>query len=102
MANTTRKQPEPNTTIGDILREVMSEHGMTQAKLAEEMGYTTQSAVAERLRGDVRTSIVVKMLEMMGCELIVRDKVNQSKEWKVKELDATPVRDERPRRKKAV
>lgn len=88
----TKKHPEQNTTMGDILKEAMRSRGMSQAKLAEAIGYKTQSAVAERLRGDIQASIAVKMLDLMGYDLVVRDRSGEH-EWVVEKIP-TPVSDD--------
>lgn len=86
MADTKRKQPEPNTTIGSIIKEATYEKGMMQSKLAEALGYKAQSGLSERLRGDMRVSVVIRILDALGYELVVRDKGDAAREWVVKEL----------------
>ena len=58
-----------------ILREVMTDCGWTQAVLAEKMGYASQSAVANRISGgNVKVDTFVKLLDCMGYEVVVRSK----------------------------
>lgn len=77
-------------TEKDIIREAMKSIGWTQDTLAEQMGYKTQSAVANRLSGaSMRVDTFVKFLEVMGYEVVVRSKspqVNKNK-WVVRDED---------------
>jgi len=58
-----------------IVKEVMSECGWTQAVLAEQLGYSSQSAVANRMAGkSMRVDTFVRFLDTMGFEVIVRSK----------------------------
>lgn len=65
--------------------EIMKLRGYTYARLAEKLGYKTASGVSERLRGtkDLRVDTMVKFLEQMDCELIIRSTTKDKMEWKV-------------------
>ena len=69
-----RKQPEQITTISSIIKDIIKEKGISQADLAQMLGYNTQSAVSERLRGDIRISKAIRMLNSIGCDLVVVDR----------------------------
>lgn len=56
---------------GEIIRTLIKEAGMTQERLASAMGYKSQSAVAERLKKDMRVSVFSKMCEMLGYEIYI-------------------------------
>lgn len=86
MVNERKKTTEINTTIGDVLRGVLSKEGFSQDKIAKAIGYKTQSGIAERLRGNPRVDIVMKILDYFGYELIVRSPDGQ--EWRVETLNA--------------
>ena len=68
-----------------IVAEVMKKRGFTNAALAEKLKYPTPSGVSERLRGkqDMRVDTLVKFLEAMDCEVIIRSKLNDKLEWKI-------------------
>lgn len=69
-----------------IIEEAMKTCGWTQKTLAEKMGYTAQSCVASRLRGNsMRVDTFIKMLSLMGYKLIVESNsptANKNK-WEV-------------------
>ena len=69
----------------DIVKEIMGLRKWSQAKLAAEAGYKRQSNVTGILNryDSLNVSNLVKMVEAMGCEVIVRDKMGSGKEWKV-------------------
>lgn len=70
----------------EIVREVMAIRKWSQKKLAEESGFNSQSNVTGLLNNNkngIRIDNLVKMLNAMGCEVIVRDKMGSGKEWKV-------------------
>lgn len=73
----------------DIVREVMGIRKWSQADLARESGFKSQSNITGLLNNNkngIRIDNLVKMLNAMGCEVIVRDKMGSGKEWKV-EMD---------------
>lgn len=73
----------------DIVREVMGIRKWSQADLAREAGFKSQSNITGLLNNNkngIRIDNLVKMLNAMGCEVIVRDKMGSGKEWKV-EMD---------------
>lgn len=73
-------------TEKEVVREVMAMRGWSQAKLAEEGKLGTQSNITGLLNNNkngVRVDKLFAMLNAMGCELIVRDKMGSGKEWKI-------------------
>lgn len=56
---------------GEIIRKIIKDCGFTQARLAMLMGYKGQSAVAERLKKDMRVSVFAKMCDMLGYEIYI-------------------------------
>lgn len=69
----------------DIIREIMENRRWSRQRLAEEIGCKRASNIGTYLdRGaNIRIDNLVKMAEAMGCEVIVRDKMGDRKEWKV-------------------
>jgi antitoxin component HigA of HigAB toxin-antitoxin module len=56
------------------IRAVMSSDGITQANLAERLGYKTQSGVSNALSREngMRVDVFVKMMNAMGYDVVVR------------------------------
>lgn len=69
----------------EIIREVSAMRGWTQSMLAKEAGYSGQSAIGNMMArtSGMRIDNMVKLVEAMGCELVVRDKMGSKKEWRV-------------------
>ena len=67
----------------EIVNEIMKQKGVTRAALAERLGYAHPSGVSERLRGlqDMRADTLAKFLDALDCELVVRSKSGDGKEW---------------------
>lgn len=70
-----------------IVAEVMNMRGVTQKLLAEKLGYTTVTGVANRLNGkttkDMNVSTLVQFLSLMDCEVIVRSRTKDHTEWTI-------------------
>lgn len=64
-------------TAGQIAREVLDASGISQKKLAEKMGLKTQQAVFNLLKAKngMRTDNFVKMMNLLGYDVVVRNKV---------------------------
>lgn len=58
----------------EVVRAAMSKDGVTQANLAKNMGYKTQSGVSNALgrENGMRVDVFVKMMKTMGYEVVVR------------------------------
>ena len=71
----------------EIVKELISLRGWSQSKLAEEAGFKGQSNITGILnRGSsLRVDNLVQMVEAMGCEVVIRDKMGSKKEWKVEQ-----------------
>lgn len=73
----------------EIVREIMGIRKWSQADLARESGFKSQSNITGLLNNNkngIRIDNLVKMLNAMGCEVVIRDKMGSGKEWKV-EID---------------
>ena len=68
-----------------IVAEVMDMRGWSQKMLAEKMGYATVTGVANRLNGkttkDMNVGTLVQFLSLMDCEVVVRSRTKDKKEW---------------------
>ena len=68
-----------------IVADVMEMRGVSQKMLAEKLGYATVTGVANRLNGkstkDMNVSTLVQFLSLMDCEVVVRSRTKDKKEW---------------------
>lgn len=75
-----------NTSINQIIKHAMEQRHISQIKLAQMLGYKTQSGISERLRGDLRVKTAVKVLDILGYDMIISDRNNPENNWKVVDL----------------
>jgi transcriptional regulator with XRE-family HTH domain len=71
-------------TEKDVVRELMALRGWSQSKLASEAGFKSQSNITGLLNNNqngIRIDNLFRMLDAMGCEIVVRDKMGSKKEW---------------------
>jgi len=70
----------------DIVKEILLLRKWSQSKLAEEIGksQTNVTGYLNRGKNEMRLDVFVEMVEAMGCEVIVQDKMGSSAKWKVK------------------
>lgn len=84
-------------TEKQVIRELMSIRGWSQQKLAEESGFKSYSNIGGLLNHSskgIRVDNVVRLVEAMGCELVVRDKMGSKKEWVITTQDSEPATEE--------
>lgn len=70
----------------EIIKTLMKERGFTLQHLADEAGFNSRMAVSQRLTtgsAEMRVDTLVRLLEAMDCELVVKSKLKDRKEWKV-------------------
>ena len=69
----------------EIIKKAMSADKITQKELAEAIGLKSQQAVGSLLNREngMRLDCFLKMLDVMGYEVVVRKKLGASEEWKV-------------------
>lgn len=69
-------------TINEAIKEYLHKRKWSQADLAMEAGFKGQSAVGMvlKIRNSVQVDTLLKMLNAMGCELIIRDKFDRTNE----------------------
>ena len=73
-------------TEKEVVRKVMKLRGWSQPTLAKEAGFKSQSNITGLLNNNqngIRMDNLFKMLDAMGCEIIVRDKYGDKQEWKI-------------------
>lgn len=69
----------------DAIKDMMKFRNWSQAKLAEESGFKSQSNITGILNRStsMRVDNLVQMAEAMGCEIIIRDKMGSKREWRI-------------------
>lgn len=67
-------------TAGEIAKEIMKASGVSQKKLADKMDLKAQQAVFNLLnaKNGMRTDSFVKMMNALGYDVIVRNRVNDT------------------------
>lgn len=71
-------------TEKDVVRELMAMRGWSQSKLASEAGFKSQSNITGLLNNNqkgIRIDNLFRMIDAMGCEIVIRDKMGSKKEW---------------------
>ena len=69
-------------TARDIIREAVDAAPISQRKLADKMGVKSQQAVFNMLnaKNGMRVDNFVKMLDVLGYEVVVRNKVSDEEQ----------------------
>ena len=69
----------------EIIKVAMAADKITQKELAEAIGLKSQQAIGNLLLREhgMRLDSFLKMLDVMGYEVVVRKKLGESEEWKV-------------------
>ena len=68
----------------EIVKTLLKSKKMTHALLADKLGMATPSGVSNRLQGKSMTvEVLVKMLDAMDCELVIRNKVGDKESYTV-------------------
>ena len=72
-------------TLKKIIRIIMISKELSNQTLAEKCGYATASGVSNVINRDngMRVESLLKMLEVMDCELVVRSKTDRTQEWTI-------------------
>lgn len=71
--------------LKETIREVMNAKGFTNALLAKKCGYNTPSGVSTKFeRKTMNVDTLIKFLEAMDCELVIRSKTTDKSEWVIK------------------
>ena len=72
-------------SMSQIIKNAIKQQQISQQQLAERLGYKTQSAISERLRGDLRVGTAIKILDYLGYDMIIVDRNDRENSWKVVE-----------------
>lgn len=107
------------TNVSEVVKDAMLERKYTQEMLGrifydlgedkddkekdKKIGAYAQSSIAERLRkADMKVGTLVKILDIIGCDLVIVDRNKQSKnEWKIRNISEDEFNaGKRPRAKK--
>lgn len=77
----------------EIIKELLLLRKWSQTKLAEEIGksQTNITGYLNRGKNEMRLDVFVEMVEAMGCEVVVQDKMGSKSKWKVKYDDESPI-----------
>lgn len=74
----------------EIVKDLIKRSDFTQTTLAKAMGYNNQSSIANRLnKNDMGVSLLVKMLDMLGYDLVIQPKKRGRKAEDQFVIDAT-------------
>jgi hypothetical protein len=66
----------------EIVKELMKTKKASGAVLAKKMGFSTASAVTNRLQSKTMTvEVLIKLLNAMDCELVIRNKVGDKESF---------------------
>lgn len=70
----------------ELLKELMAFRKWSQSKLAEETGRSQSDITGYINRGknDIRVDILCELVNSMGCEVVIRDKMGSKTEWVLK------------------
>lgn len=58
----------------EIIKTLMSDKKITQGEITQRLGMKSQSGVSQALNRDMKISMLLRFLESMDCELVVKDK----------------------------
>ncbi len=86
---------EHTAPISQIIKNIIKQKKISQHQLAESLGYKTQSAISERLRGDLRVGTAIKILDYLGYDMIIVDRNDCENSWKVVEPNTSTQPDEK-------
>lgn len=57
----------------EVIKTLMSNKKITQGEITQRLGMKSQSGVSQALSRDMKTSMLLRFLESMDCELVVKD-----------------------------
>ena len=58
----------------EVVKGLMSDKKITQGEITKLLGMKSQSGVSQALSRDMKISMLIRFLNCMECELIVRDR----------------------------
>ncbi len=71
-------------TEKEVIRDLLDLRRWSQARLAKEAGFRSQSNIGGLLNTNtsgIRIDILVRIFKALGCEIVIRDKMGSRKEW---------------------
>lgn len=60
----------------EVVKGLMSDKKITQGEITKLLGMKSQSGVSQALSRDMKISMLIRFLDCIDCELIVRDKAS--------------------------
>ena len=60
----------------EVIKGLMSDKKITQGEITKMLGMKSQSGVSQALSRDMKISMLIRFLDCMDCELVVRDKAS--------------------------
>lgn len=60
----------------EVVKGLMSDKKITQGEITKMLGMKSQSGVSQALSRDMKISMLIRFLDCMDCELVVRDKAS--------------------------
>jgi plasmid maintenance system antidote protein VapI len=74
--------------VGEIVKSIFRERGKSYRIVAERLDYKHASAISNRLDDTrpITTDILIKILDELDCDLIIRSRTKDKKEWVIDEL----------------
>ena len=60
----------------EVVKGLMSDKKITQGEITKMLGMISQSGVSQALSRDMKISMLIRFLDCMDCELVVRDKTS--------------------------
>lgn len=75
----------------EIIKDIMKLRGFSNQSLATKLGKSTASAVSTKLSREkgMRMDTFIEMIEAMDCEVVVKSKLADRKQWKIKYEEST-------------
>lgn len=71
-------------TAKEVVKSVMKSRHFTYVTIAEKLGYQRGSNVSNMVnRGNMTIDTLLKILDTMGCELVVKSKLSDKQAWVV-------------------
>jgi hypothetical protein len=71
-------------TVNDTIKTLMSGKNITQGEITKRLGMKSQSGVSQALNRDMKVSMLIRFLNTLDCDLVIRDK-ESGKEYMVVE-----------------
>lgn len=69
--------------LQSVLKALINAHGYTYKAIGELLGGKTTQAISDRLnkRSSMSVDTLLKFLDILGCELVIRDKREKKDVW---------------------